>query len=79
MPDKDTYLETERRLTRLEADMQHLKASVAEVRADAAEIKQRVDGIDKRVIVLCAVASGGGTALVQLLPMILQMFHVAAK
>ncbi len=71
MPDK-LDLETERRLTQLEMNMQHNRKLIDEARDAQVKLTQRVDAIDKRMIALCALAGGGGSAIVQL---VLQTLH----
>lgn len=71
MPDK-LDLETERRLTQLEMHMQNNRKLIDETREDHAKLEDRVNAIDKRLIALCALAGGGGSAVVQLF---LQTLH----
>ena len=61
----------ERRVTTLEVGMGHLSSSVADGRVNHSKLEARVDAIDKRLILLCAMAGGGGAGVVQLLLQIL--------
>ena len=55
------------RVATLEAEMKHLSNSVEVLQASHEKLEQKVDTIDRRLLIMVATAAAGGTAGVQAL------------